>query len=130
MDQADIIRKVNRSGWADYVLGAIHADFDEVTIDIYDDFSNPYVKIVCGGCIGFSWYGIWEESDIDTIKITGPGDVYDRSALEIMQHYRESSNLETGYKSLFGDWHELRITLIDGITFGVAFLTINVITDA
>jgi hypothetical protein len=125
VSQVELIEKINKSNWTDFSLKSVQIDFDKVTFFIDDPDSEKHVVINCEGYIGFSRYGHWDESILESIQITGQGDNCKRSLSEVINNYGEKPLPGGGYREIFADWHEMVVKFIDGSIFSVSFLTVK-----
>ncbi|PEJ60365.1 hypothetical protein CN692_03465 [Bacillus sp. AFS002410] len=115
-----IITKINESDWHDWEFEEIKIDYSNVTIVIESSSTNKTVVIIiCKNHIGFDYIGHWDEAVIEDINIDTEGDLIEKSLSKIKSNYGDQPNTIGNERDFQGEWLQVNIQLIDGVTIKV-----------
>ncbi len=103
--------------WGDSTLEKIEIIYDNITITVYNDIAQKNINIECSQCVGMTQLINWDENIIENIFLDQIPNAEHQMISTIKQLY--GVNSYDSEKSIDGQFFELRILLINKLSFSV-----------
>ena len=103
--------------WADSDIESINIEYDRATLVIWNDALQRRLAVVCSGFAGMTNLCIWDDTIIAGTSMQPAGDADNEFLRDLYKAY--SKNKDYGGRSLGDGLLEMRIELVNGISFRV-----------
>ena len=103
--------------FGDSTLEKIEIIYDNITITVYNDIAQKNINIECSQCVGMTQLINWDENIIENIFLDQIPNAEHQMISTIKQLY--GVNSYDSEKSIDGQFFELRILLINKLSFSV-----------
>lgn len=112
-----IIINYNDCFWGDSVLEKIEIVYDKIEITVYNDVFQKEIYIECSQCVGMTQLINWDETIIENIFLQEIPKGQHPMIAAIKRLY--GTNSFDSEKSIDGNFFELRISLINELSFSI-----------
>lgn len=103
--------------WADSDIESINIEYDRATLVVWNDALQRRLAVACSGFAGMTNLCIWDDTIIASTNVQPAGDADNEFLGELYTAY--SKNKDYGGRSLGDGLLEMRIELVNGISFRV-----------